>query len=289
MADIRRLVQPGELGAAASFQEHPAFAAQPIRFTQPALVALAQNGGLVLGAYDGSDLVGLSVSFLGTDVSDPRRPAMANLKMVTTFLGEHPGVRDQDVAFDLLLEQRAFAIRQGIRLITWTLDPLNCAYAHLSLHQLGAVTDQFVADYFGANGHAAGASDRLVIEWWVTNRRVEERLTGRRVQLGLEQYIGGNATVINPSQTGERWPEPKPLRTIESANMLLLEISPDIAALREDAPALAQSWREHVRSAMRAVLGAGYVITDFVQGDWQGRSRVFYVLSLAPRSFFSLS
>ncbi len=289
MAEIRRLIKPGELGAAASFQDHPAFAAQPIRFTQPALVTLAQNGGLVLGAYDGSDLVGLSVSFLGTDVSDPRRPAMANLKMVTAFLGEHPDVRDQDVAFELLLEQRAVATRQGIRLITWTLDPLNSAYAHLSLHQLGAIADLFVPDYFGVNGHPARASDRLVIEWWVTNRRVEERLTGRRVQLGLEQYLDGNAMVINPSQPGERWPEPEPLRTVESANMLLLEIPPDIAALHEDVPDLAQSWRDHVRRAMRAVLSAGYVITDFVQGDWQGRPRGFYVLSLAPRSFFSMS
>ncbi|WP_162909933.1 hypothetical protein [Aggregatilinea lenta] len=288
MADIRRLIQPDDLRDAATFQDHPAFGAQPIRFSQPALVALAHNGGLVLGAYDNGDLIGLSVSFLGTDVSDPKRPAMANLKMVTTFLGVHPDAR-AGVGFELLLEQRAYATRQGIRLITWTLDPLNAAYADLSLHQLGAITGEFVADYFGANGHPTSAADRLVIEWWVTNRRVEERLTGRRVQLELDAYLGGNATVINPSQPGEPWPQPEPLHAMGEATILLLEIPIEFGALHVDVPELAASWREHVRVALRAVLSEGYIITDFVQGNWQGRPRSFYVLSLAPRSFFSLS
>lgn len=288
MAELRTLVQPDDLHAAAAFQEHPAFGAQPIRFAQPALVALAQNGGLVLGAYTNDDLVGLSISFLGTDVSDPKRPAMANLKMVTTFLGVHPDARE-DVAFDLLLGQRAYATRQGIRLITWTIDPLNAAYADLSLHQLGAITGEFVADYYGTDGHPQSAADRLVIEWWVTNRRVEERLTGRRMQLGLDQYLGGNATVINPSQPGEPWPQPEPLHSMGEATMLLLEIPFEFGALHVDVPELAAAWRDHVRGALRILLSEGYIITDFVQGSWQGRPRSFYVLSLAPRGFFSAS
>lgn len=283
-------MRPDELGAAAAFQDHAAFDLRPTRFEQPALVTLAQNGGLVLGAYDGPDLVGLSISFLGTDVSDPKRPAMANLKMVTPFLGEHPRVHGQSVLYQLLLHQRDFATRQGIRLITWTLDPLNSADAHLSLHLLGAIADQYVPDYFGANGHPTGVGDRLIMEWWVTNRRVEERLTGRRGLLSLQHYLDGNATIMNPSQVDDGWPVPDDSQpSLTETHMMLVEVPADFHALHGEAPALAASWRQHIRTTLVGMLASGYVITDFLHEAWEGRPRSFYVFSRVPGTSFSAS
>ncbi len=287
--DIRKLTQPDELVAAAAFQSDPAFDAQPIRFEQPALVVLAENGGLVLGAFDGAELVGVSISFLGTDISDPKRPAMANLKMVTPVLGERPDYREHDVAYRLLLAQRDFATRQGIRLITWMLDPLNSTYAHLSLHLLGAITDRYVTDFYGANGHPVGTTDRLMVDWWVTNRRVEERLAGRRGLLRLHHYLDGNAQIINPTQVVDGFPVPDQPQILSDANSLLLEIPVNMGVLADEAPELVQSWRQHVRNVLMTVLPAGFVITDFVTDEWEGRLRAFYALSRAPSGFFSPS
>jgi predicted GNAT superfamily acetyltransferase len=266
--DIRALTIPEDLYTAAEFQK---IHAPDIQFEMAALIALAHNGGLVLGAYDQGQMVGLTASFLGSASHDPRRPAMANLKLTAATISTDPVYQESDLAFDLMIKQREFATRLGIRLITWTLDPLDTAFAVVSLGRLGAISNQYVPNYYTTNGMSE--SDRLVVEWWVTNRRVEERLNGNRGRLSLENYLDGNAEILS-HQTG----------MATSGFMALMEIPTDIKSMETG---MIPAWRDAVRDLASAAFHEGYIVTDFVQGQREGQLRSYYVMSRVPPQAFS--
>ncbi len=252
-----------------------------------------RNGGVVLGAFDGERLVGFVLGYLGTETQDTSRPAMANLKLVSNRMAILPEYRDQGIGYELKLAQRQFAIQQGIRLITWTFDPLQSRNAYLNIHKLGAITRRYWRDYYGTapSSHVVlGSSDRLIAEWWVTNNRVEQRINGKRGGLTIPQYTSANAMIINPSRAGAgRYPEPGDMISDRPGMVILIEIPNDFSAIVKDDPDLARAWRQHSRESLEQAIASGYTITDFISGEYEGRERSFYALTFAesPTSGFS--
>jgi predicted GNAT superfamily acetyltransferase len=254
------------------------------------LFSLANHGGHVLAAFDGSRLVGMLVGFLGTDPDEGDRPAMANLQLVSKRMVVLPEYRNQGIGFRLKKVQRNTAIKQGVRLVTWTFDPLLAANAHLNIRKLGAVCQKYMEDYYGTSSEGGlatlGSSDRLLAEWWVTNRRVEERLHGKRGDLSLEQYLQADTTIINPTVYSDDGALlPSDVVNDPTGSLALLEIPINYQALVHENPSLAQSWRTHVRAAFRRVLTQGFVATDFLRDKHQGRDRAFYLLSYSGPQF----
>src|SRR5208282_1220521 len=85
-------------------------------------VVAAETGGQVLGAFDGSRLVGYTIALVGYTNG-------------TVFLHSHmTGVlaeyRDRGVGRALKLFQRNDALKNGIDLVEWTFDPLEFRNAH---------------------------------------------------------------------------------------------------------------------------------------------------------------
>src|SRR5258706_1278854 len=175
------------------------------------LLNLVRNGGLVLGAVDGDRIVGFLLSYLGIESPEAARPAMANLKLVSQRMAILPEYRDYGIGYNLKLAQRDYALKQGIRLVTWTFDPLQTRNAHLNIRKLGAIVREYWRDYYGNEPSpqvVLGNSDRFVAEWWVTGNRVEQRLSGKRGSLALEHYVG-SAAILNPSRgNSEDFPTP---------------------------------------------------------------------------------
>ncbi len=247
------------------------------------LVSIARNGGLVLGAFDGERLVGCAMAFLGADMPDEKRPAMANLKLYSKRTAVLEAYHNMGIGYRLKLAQRDFAIQRGIRLITWTFDPLLSRNAHFNIRKLGVTVSHYFQDYYGTESKAltlAGSSDRFQADWWLTSRRVQERIKGSRGPLTLAQYLGGGVRLLNPtSVTADGLPAPSD-QFIEPPSALgLVEIPPDFPRIVQADPALARSWREHSRAVFGAVLSAGYILTDFVHESFEGRERSFYVCS----------
>jgi predicted GNAT superfamily acetyltransferase len=59
-------------------------------------------------------------------------------------------------------------------------------------------------------------------------------------------------------------------------HLLMVEIPSDYDACFAD-PAIAQSWRDHTRIVFGEVFRAGYIATDFLHEEYEGRMRAFYV------------
>ncbi len=254
------------------------------------LLSLANYGGHVLAALDGDNMVGVLVGFLGTSTPESNRPAMANLQLVSKRMVVLPAYRNQGIAYRLKLAQRDLAIKQGIRLVSWTYDPLMAANAHLNIRKLGGVSHVYHENYYGTEEEGgltiAGSSDRLFVEWWVTNRRVEERINGKRGELTLKQYLDADTRILNPTTVetnGTPWPAEKSFSVVGA--LVLVEIPLDYLGIASKDLMLAQAWRAHTRELFGHLLTKGYLVTDFVREHYKDRDRAFYVFSHGGNQF----
>jgi predicted GNAT superfamily acetyltransferase len=258
------------------------------------LYTLAMYGGHVLAAMDGQKIVGLLVGLLGTNVREPKsRPAMANLVLASKRMVVLPEYRGEGIGLQLKLAQRDRAIKQGVRLVTWTFDPLLSVNAHLNLRKLATVSQLFHENLYGTrddNGLTTlGRSDRLRVDWWVTSRRVEERLNGSRVDLRLAQYLDAGTQIVNPTVIQDGFAIP-PDSLVECAgSFALLEIPLNFPTIVEADPTLARRWQDQVREGLKKLFASGYVVTDFLRDEYQGRVRGFYLMSFDMGFDFSLN
>jgi predicted GNAT superfamily acetyltransferase len=255
------------------------------------LLALAHNGGLVLGAWVEGQLAGMLIGFLGTDAQTERDLAMTRLKHASHSMGVLPQYRDRGIGYQLKLAQRQLMLAQGIRLITWTYDPLISRNAHLNIRRLGAVVQSYYRDWYGEmkDGINRGvASDRFAVEWWITTHRVKARLDVSRSAVSLEQYIEGGIIPSNPVHSFEHgWPVPSEFNRLEEAKLVMVEIPTDYQGLRQSKTDLAVEWREHTRKIFEDLFEHGFLITDFIHRSGSGDEppRAYYILSHGEVTF----
>jgi predicted GNAT superfamily acetyltransferase len=280
---IRPLTTPSDMGQAEDLQRLVWQGSETDVIPKEFLIALAHNGGLVLGGLDEGRLVGLVVGFLGTDEEHPDRVAMARLKHCSHLLAVDPHYRARGLGYRLKCAQREAVIQQGIRLVTWTYDPLLSLNAHLNIRRLGAVCRRYLRDAYGVmrdEMNAGGLSDRFQVDWWVTSQRVTVRLEGARRPLDLVHFLEAGAEKVNPASLGLD-DLPRPAETISplGGNLLLVEIPPDFLTLKKRDLGLAMAWRMHTREIFERAFEAGYLAVDFVHLRGETFPRSYYLLS----------
>ena len=142
-------------------------------------------GGQIIGAFDGGALVGYAFSVPGT------RNGHAYLH--SHMLAVREQYRNAGLGFRLKMAQREDALRAGIDLIEWTFDPLEIKNAYLNLVKLGAIARRYSVNHYGFSSsilHRGLPTDRLVAEWWVRSRRVNElHEAGRRAEFQVQARI----------------------------------------------------------------------------------------------------
>jgi predicted GNAT superfamily acetyltransferase len=248
------------------------------------LFSIANHGGHVLAAFDGDRPIGVLVGFLGTNMEDSRRPAMANLQFVSKRMVVLPEYRGQGIGYRLKLAQRDLAIAAGVRLVVWTFEPLLAANAHLNIRKLGAICNAYTEDYYGTSNEGGlvklGMSDRLMVEWWVTNRRVDERISGSRSDLTLNHYLEAETLILNPSTlSADGVLLPAENVNMPAGSLGLVEIPTRYTAIEAGNEMLARAWRLHIRQLFKQAFTRGYIVTDFLTETYEGRERSFYLIS----------
>ena len=248
--------------------------------------ALQYNGGALIGAFDGSQMVGFTLGVLATvEGLDHRidQVAAARLKMYSVIAGVLPNYRDADIGYRLKLAQRDFALRIGVRLITWTYDPLESRNGRFNIGKIGAVCRKYVRNFHGEmSGINAGLeTDRFDVEWWITSNRAKGRIGQNRKPLSLASLIGGGALLTNESSfNSEGLLEPPPNYISHPSNLILVEIPSDFQEIKKRDFSLAIRWREHSRTLFENLFDSGFLVTDFVRHeDDEKRLRSYYLLT----------
>lgn len=280
--EIRRLQTIDEFNAAVDLQRiywgDDGEALVPMHM----LHSMSNHGGHVLGAYDDKRLIGVVLGFIGTDIDyehPDARPAMANLLIMSKRMVVLPEYRGQNIGFLLKMAQRDIALKQAIRLVTWTFDPLLAPNAHLNIRKLGGIVQQYKADYFGQTDQKNLQADRLVLEWWVMHRRVKERAKGTTNNLSLKQYFDVNAPIVNRADKSKQLLQPRGMTDVPDSTFALIEIPQNFREIDAMDADLAQAWRDHIRDVFVKMMAGGYIVTDFVRGEFEGQDRTFYLLS----------
>ncbi|NJC74256.1 hypothetical protein HC031_31755 [Planosporangium thailandense] len=132
------------------------------------LTAVQRNGGYVVGAFVGRELVGFAYSFLGCDrtAAGPARPYQySELAVVADEL------QSQGIGRQLKHAQRERCLAAGIDRMRWAFDPFKTRNAHFNLDVLGGDVIALVPAMYGPQGFgsdSADESDRFIVEWPVT-------------------------------------------------------------------------------------------------------------------------
>ena len=242
------------------------------------LHALQFNGSVVLGAYDGSNLVGFVVGIVG------RLPTTDQYHLYSAIMGVLPAYQNRHVGYQLKMAQASVARQMGLSCITWTYDPLESRNARLNIGKLGAICRRYLPNFHGTmTGINAGIpSDRFYVEWYIEDEPVLRRLLAPTQQPTFQQLMLEGAVLLNRSNWNEQGlPEP-PAGFAQNApsSMLLVEIPARFQQLKSQNFTLAQRWRERTGQIFSYYFKVGYVVTDFFKwSDDSGRERTFYLLT----------
>ncbi|NOZ00033.1 MAG: GNAT family N-acetyltransferase [Chloroflexi bacterium] len=245
------------------------------------LVTAVHNGGLVLGAFDGEQLIGFLFGFPGIEiVPDGPRP-----KHCSHMLGVHPDHRSAGIGFALKRAQWQMVRQQGLDHVTWTYDPLLSRNAYLNITRLGAVCNTYHRSEYGQmrDGLNAGLpSDRFQVDWWINTKRVERRLSRRsRTTLDLDHFeqAGTQRLYTLASSPDPSLARPPKGFSPPSDRLALIEIPSDFQALKAADFELALDWRFFSREVFETVFAAGYLVTDFVYDRSGDTPHSLYVLA----------
>jgi predicted GNAT superfamily acetyltransferase len=289
--DIRLLSTPEEMASAEEIQRQVWPDDEVGIIPAHMLLALAHNGGLVLGAEVDGQLAGMLIGFLGTDQQTDRELAMTRLKHASHSMGVLPQYRDRGIGYHLKLAQRQIMLNEGIRLITWTYDPLLSRNAHLNIRRLGAIVQHYFPDWYGEmrDGINRGvASDRFAVEWWITTHRVKARLDKNRPGVSLDQYFEGGIKPSNPvHRYKDAWPLPSEYNRLDEARLVMVEIPPNYQLMRQHELDLASEWRQHSRQMFEDLFDHGYLVTDFIfhPGSGEDPDKAYYIFSYGEVTF----
>jgi predicted GNAT superfamily acetyltransferase len=159
--------------------------------------------------------------------------------------------RNFNLGYKLKLAQRDAVLAQGIKLITWTFDPLQSLNAHFNFTKLGVISNRYLIDFYGEDAssflHQSG-TDRLWVKWLLTSDRVIQRLNAE------------TPTLEDPP------------------GKLLIEIPGNINAVQQQSAELAREWRKRTRAAFTEAIDKGYTVLDFYR-ETRGDEKVgIYIL-----------
>ncbi len=214
------------------------------------LRASIETGALLLGAFDGPVMAGFLYAF----------PAYhdGQIELHSDMTGLRPEYRDRGLGYRLKLEQRDWALKRGIPIVTWTFDPLRSRNAYFNFHKLGAISDSYRVNFYGEESTSflhRNSTDRLWVTWKLDTARVRDRLAG------VMPSLIDASSIISVGQDSE----PVVHNVAQGAARVVIEIplDPDLVDFET-----AGRWREATRNAFLERFSAGYVVTDATPGRY---------------------
>uniref|UniRef100_A0A7C4BAB6 GNAT family N-acetyltransferase n=1 Tax=Thermofilum pendens TaxID=2269 RepID=A0A7C4BAB6_THEPE len=236
------------------------------------LKALVDNGGFVALALSEGRVVGFAMGFIGHSEEH-------GYYLYSHMVGVRREFRGSGVALQLKLFQREWALSNGYKLVTWTFDPCQGLNARFNFGKLGVVCRTFLENYYGEIRDSLNEglpTDRFKVEWWITSRRVEERISGRDRSPTLDEveHLAHIALASKPEE-GLRVPaEPR----FAEEELVLVEFPGDINELRRKSLGLALKWKLALRKVLSFYLARGYTVVEHVPHMEGGERRNFYLL-----------
>jgi predicted GNAT superfamily acetyltransferase len=219
-------------------------------------VALKAAGGILIGAFEGRELVGFALAFPSFE--------HGRVGLHSHMLAVRPSHREYGLGYRLKLAQRERALTMGITEMTWTFDPLRSLNAHLNFSKLGVISDSYRVDFYGpqtsSHLHTNG-TDRLWVTWRMSDSRVQQRLNGKDGSAAVLDALRHVEPLVRFNGNGK--PAEGDLASALSRHRIAIEIPRDMDRIEHTDKALAHEWRLATRRAFTGGLHAGFLVKEF--------------------------
>jgi predicted GNAT superfamily acetyltransferase len=233
-----------------------------VQFASPTNVmrVTALKGGLVLCAFHGEQMVGMSWAL----------PARCDGHWVlwSHVAGVLPVYRRLGIGAGIKWAQREWALDNGYDQIRWTFDPLQAGNANFNIRLLGATASKIMENMYGVYDDALNPglpTDRFETVWRLDDPRVERLANGEalppaeQLSMTLLDYADGHLRVgVAGAKATAR-----------------AEIPSNFTDLGRSDPVLAREWQTALRETLSDAFRRGFAVTDFVRTE----GRCFYVLT----------
>ncbi len=224
------------------------------------LIAFQEIGGLVLVAYDQNNrplgfLCGYN-SFKNGEVFH-----------YIHFCGVLPEYSDTELSTQLRIAVREYLLDEDILRAIWLIDPLNPFEAYISIHKLGGTGREYMRNFYGLmrDPYNRGLeSDRLVINWNLDSKEVEEKISGKfkdEVDKVCVDDLEKSVIIVRDG----------PFKRILDYKLNLngdrfcLEIPIDIESMKKKDLSTAIEWREITRRIFEHYIPRGYIVTEVLK------------------------
>jgi predicted GNAT superfamily acetyltransferase len=171
------------------------------------------------------------------------------------------GYRDRGIGAAIKQHQRAWALEQGIPVVSWTFDPLVRRNAHLNVNRLGVEVRDYHPDFYGVMTDAINAGDRTdrLVAWWVVGS--ERAHAASRGEAPIPDHSALAECVRDLIQFTDRG-RPVAAEPPASGEAVLVSLPDDIVAVRRVDPELGLEWRLAVRAALTSAFAAGLRVSS---------------------------
>lgn len=221
--------------------------------TSNLLRALTHAGGYCSVVIDDESerIVGAA---LGFPARDPSLPGGIYLHSHMAAVVE--GMRDRGIGAAIKQHQRAWAIEQGIPVVSWTFDPLVRRNAHFNVNRLGVDVRAYHPDFYGVMTDAINAGDRTdrLVAWWVVDSERARMAADGALAIPDHAALASmsrDLIVLGPDGS------PRVAESPRTGETVLVSLPDDVVTLRREDPDLGLQWRLAVRSALTAAFDAG--------------------------------
>ncbi|MBU9712600.1 GNAT family N-acetyltransferase [Evansella tamaricis] len=232
-------------------------------------LTVSKNGGLLLGAFDGEELVGFSYGFPGWKDG--------KVYLCSHMLGILPNYQKGGLGRQLKEKQRSLALSMGFDLITWTFDPLESVNAYLNLHKLKGLGASYIENYYGELDDSLNnglPSDRFLVEWWIDSPYVDD-MDLSETESSSTESIGGKGWLFQPELSKSGYPIPKETNGTfhldPNVDEYFLPIPQNFQSIKLRDGQLAADWRFISRDWINTLMENGFVAVDL---DRKGASSV---------------
>jgi predicted GNAT superfamily acetyltransferase len=221
-------------------------------------IAVVKNGGMVIGAFSGDQLIGFQYSFPGFDGT--------TVYLCSHSMGIHPDFRKMGIGEKLKLKQREEALNMGYQLITWTYDPLETVNGYLNLSKLGGVCTQYIENCYGEMPDILNAglpSDRFLVEWNIA----EETSMWREDSDDIHEV----PVLIDVEEDPQGFPVPMAILLDSEkdafANVLYVPVPNQFQIIKANNLEAALEWRLKTREVFTHYLSKGWTVTSLRKSD----------------------
>ena len=220
-------------------------------------MAVMEIGGLVLGAFIEKKMVGFVMVMVGyTKIKDVHHHSH--------ILGVHPDFAHLNIGYLLKKAHYKSAKSKGIKLVTWTYDPLQGPNANLNIAKLGGVVRNYKVNYYGEvmgeSDLVSGIpSDRFWVEWHIQTDFVAKCINKQSKKSGkLSEY-----SIINEVKTDETGLERMIGFAKPGSSRIAIQIPNDFQSMFDQNNKLAINWRKKTREIFLECFSSGYTVTGF--------------------------